>query len=192
MTPIQAAALPRGARTVAVKMRTVYTVVGVLALTGLVVGDGLYRVLWGRFIGAVTFEFYLLLIAGMVLHEGLHGLAMMACGVARRDIQFGVQLWRGAAFAHTSTPMRAPCFRFVCALPLVVLGVGSLLVGLAFGHGLTTRLGVCMVVAAGGDVAMLLALRNVPSTARIVDHATEPGFHVLPADEAAVSVRLTS
>ena len=170
-------------------MRIVYGLVGILLLVSLIGGDMLYRVLWGQSSGKSTWEFYVLLATAIVLHEGLHGLAMMACGVPHRDIHFGVQFSRGAAFAHTATPMPARCYRFVCALPLVVLGVGPLLVGLAFGQGLTTRLGALMVAMAGGDVAILLALRDVPSTARIVDHATQPGFHVLPADGQGGDIR---
>jgi hypothetical protein len=36
-----------------------------------------------------------------------------------------------------------------------------------------------MLVTAGGDLAVFLAVRSVPSGARVIDHPTAPGCHVL-------------
>jgi hypothetical protein len=41
-----------------------------------------------------------------------------------------------------------------------------------------------MIVVAGGDLAILLALRGVRPDARVVDHATAPGFHLLAPEVA--------
>jgi hypothetical protein len=109
---------------------------------------------------------------------------MLLAGVPPRDVRFGVQLRRLGAFATTTTAMSARAYRVACALPLVVLGAAPLLAGLAFGIQMAARFGAVMVVVAGGDVAILLALRGVPPEARIVDHATEPGFHLLAPDQA--------
>lgn len=168
-----------------VRIGAIYWVMGVLLAVGLVGGDLLYRVLWNENAGvSTTWAFYLVLAAAVVAHEGLHGLAMLACGVPGRDIHFGVQVSRGVAFAGTAVPLPVKCFRFVGALPLLVLGVIPFILGLVIGQGLTMRLGALMMGMAGGDVALLFALRNVPSAATIVGHATQPGFHVLPADRA--------
>jgi hypothetical protein len=66
-------------------------------------------------------------------------------------------------------------------LPLLVLGLAPLAVGLAIGNALVVKLGTFMVAGAGGDVAVLLALRQVGDTASVMDHPSEPGCYVLTA-----------
>jgi hypothetical protein len=53
--------------------------------------------------------------------------------------------------------------------------------GLALGDALVAKLGSLMVLGAGGDIAVLLALRKVPPATRVMDHPSRPGCYVLPA-----------
>jgi hypothetical protein len=167
---------------VVIPKRVVYGTVAVLFLVVMVGGLAVHRMLWGRADGERTGVFLLLVAGGLVIHEGLHGVGMLLAGVHVRDLRFGIQLSRFGAFATTATPMSVRAYRLACALPLVVLGAAPLLVGLAFGLQLATKLGAVMVVVAGGDVAILLALRRASPEARVLDHASEPGFHMLAPD----------
>jgi hypothetical protein len=184
-TSLAQGALPSGTTTVVVPMRTVYTTFGLLFLVAMVGGRALYRYFWGPAGGSSTWIFWLLVVGAAIGHEGLHGLAMVLCGVRLRDVRFGFQLSRGAAYATTATPMSARGYRLVCALPLVVLGAVPLAAGLACGQHLAAELGGVMVAASGGDVAILLALRGVAPDARVMDHGSEPGFHLLPQHPVA-------
>lgn len=181
--------LPPGTTAVVVPMPTVLGSVGILFLVAVVGGLALHRQLWGRTDGGSTWNFLLLLAPAIIAHEGLHGLAMVLCGVPPRAVRFGFQLGRGLAYATTARPLSARHYRFVCALPLLVLGVLPLTVGLACGQHLAARLGAVMVALAGGDVAILLALRGVPPDSKVVDYPSEPGCYVLPADDEGREVR---
>jgi hypothetical protein len=161
-------------------MKMVMAMVGVLFLVAVVGGLALHRQLWGRAQSKTEWTFWLMLAAGIVAHEGLHGLAMVFCGVPPRQVRFGVSLSRGAAFATTTAQLSIGQYRFVLVLPLVALGLAPFAVGLACGHVLVAKLGAIMVAGAGGDVAVLLALRGVPPGARVVDHPSEPGCYLLP------------
>jgi hypothetical protein len=173
--------VPPGAVAVVVSMRTVYATTGVLLLVAVLGGLALYRQIWGRTGGETGWDFWVLLVAGVVVHEGLHGLAMVSCGVPPGELRFGVQPSRGVAFATTRRPMAVGHYRFVLVLPLLVLGLVPFVAGLALGDALVAKLGSLMVLGAGGDVAVLLALRSLPSGVRVVDHPSQPGCYVLPA-----------
>lgn len=181
--------LPPGTTAVVVPMPMVLASVGILFLVAMVGGLALHRQLWGRTDGGSTWIFLLLVSTAIVAHEGLHGLAMVLCGVPPREVRFGFQPGRGLAYATTARPLPARHYRFACALPLVVLGLLPLAVGLACGQHLAARLGAVMVALAGGDVAILLALRGVPPDSKVVDHPSEPGCYVLPAEEEGREVR---
>jgi hypothetical protein len=166
---------------VVVPRSRVFLGVGALFLTAYVGGLALHRMLWGRTAANGTWTFLALVGAALFLHEGLHGLGMVLGGAHLRDVRLGFGLRRGgAAYATTATPLAARDYRVACALPLLVLGVAPLVFGLVSGSHLATRLGGTMVALAGGDVAILISLRGVPPDAKVIDHQSEPGFHLLP------------
>jgi hypothetical protein len=176
-------AFPPGTTTVVVPRRITYGTVAGLFLVVVVGGTALHRMIWGRADGG-TGAFLLCVAAGLVAHEGLHGLGMLVGGVPLREVRFGIQLSRSGAFATTAVPMSVRAYRLACALPLVVLGVVPLVLGFVSGLQLAARFGAVMITVAGGDLAILVALRRVPGEARVLDHATEPGFHLLAPEEA--------
>ncbi len=171
---------PPGAVAVVVGMGRVYAVSGVLLLATAIGGVLLFSRLWGTQGEQGGWIFWPLVVAGIVVHEGLHGLAMVLCGVPPGEVRFGIQVSRGAAFATTRRPLSVGAYRFVLVLPLLLLGLAPLAVGLAIGNALVVKLGTFMVAGAGGDVAVLLALRRVGGTASVMDHPSEPGCYVLP------------
>jgi hypothetical protein len=77
--------------------------------------------------------------------------------------------------------MSVGAYRFMLVLPLLVLGLVPFAAGLALGSALVAKLGSLMILGAGADVAVLLALRGVPPAARVMDHPSQPGCYVLPA-----------
>ena len=72
-------------------------------------------------------------------------------------------------------------YRFVLVLPLLVLGLVPFIAGLALGDAVVAKFGSLMVLGAGGDVAIPLALRGVRPEARVVDHPNQPGCWIIPA-----------
>jgi hypothetical protein len=123
---------------------------------------------WLHFLG--------LLVAGIVVHELLHGLGWMVFGgVARADIQFGVKWKMLTPYAHTPARMATRAYRWAVLLPGLVLGVVPALLAIASGSVLLLTFGLAFTVAAGGDFLVLWLLRDVPAEAEVADHPTKAG-----------------
>lgn len=147
-----------------------------------------YRLLWGtgvlerQLTFTVTDGVWVLLAfaAGIVIHEGLHAVGAIWIGkVARTAVHFGFS-WKGMApYAHCREPLSANAYRAMAALPGLVLGVLPGLLGIAFQQWWLVVWGALMLVAAGGDLAILLAIRRVPGDARVLDHPTKAGCLVI-------------
>jgi hypothetical protein len=118
--------------------------------------------------------------AGIVAHEGIHGLSWMIFGrKPRRAIRYGFKLKTLTPYAHCTEPMDARAYRLGAAMPGLLLGVGPWLAGLATGHGPTFLFGLLFTLAALGDAMILWLLRHVPPTAQVIDHPTRAGCYVI-------------
>lgn len=69
--------------------------------------------------------------------------------------------------------------RTAVALPGLTLGLLPALVGLFIGAFWLTLFGTLMVMTAGGDIAVLLAIRHLPPATIVRDHPTKVGCEVL-------------
>lgn len=151
----------------------------------------LYFLIWGAFSYDLTTLFAQLGILGILLiffvsvgvHELLHAVGYTAVGkVAWSDVKFGFS-WKGLApYAHCKAAMTANAYRISVALPGVVLGLLPALYGLATESWGWLLYGIFMLVAAGGDLAVLLALRGVDGRRLVKDHPSEVGCQLLPID----------
>jgi hypothetical protein len=121
-----------------------------------------------------------LLLGSMVVHEGLHALGFVwVGGVGKTAVSFGMN-WRAfTPYAHCREPLTATAYRLCVALPGLVLGLLPGLLGLLLGNAPLLLFGGWMLVAAGGDVAVLWATRHVAAAARVRDHPTQAGCLVL-------------
>lgn len=117
-----------------------------------------------------------LFVAGILVHELLHGLGwMLFGGVARADIQLGVKWKLLTPYAHTSARVAVWPYRWAVLLPGLVLGVLPALAGIATGSVLLLGFGVWFTLTAGGDFLVLWLLRDVPADAEVADHPTKAG-----------------
>jgi hypothetical protein len=96
------------------------------------------------------------------IHELLHLVAFRAGGgVAREDIAIGIS-WR---YLIPHIDLRAPVevrrCRFATVLPGIVTGLLPMLAGALLGSGKLLLVGGLMTAAAGGDVAVLMAMRGI-------------------------------
>lgn len=132
------------------------------------------------------------LVASIVVHELLHGVGYAAGEATWRDVEFGVKWKALTPYAHCKTTLRASSYRFAVALPALVLGTVPATAGLATGSGWLTVYAAFMLFTAGGDFAVLWAIRHVPGPAWVQDHPHDIGALVLndgsSASPPAVSV----
>jgi hypothetical protein len=119
------------------------------------------------------------LVLGVVAHEGLHALGFLLAGCRANDVRFGFNPQYLTIYATADVPISGSAYRFVGALPAVVLGFVPALAGIAIQSAWLTTFGAVMIVFAVGDFMILWYLRAVSSSASVKDHPTKPGFLVL-------------
>ena len=124
----------------------------------------------------------LVLVFGLslIVHELLHAVGFwLVGGVPLNRVKFGFS-WQGfAPYAHCQDPLQTTAYRISVALPGLFLGVLPGLAGVAVQQPLLVMWATLMLLAAGGDTAVLWAVRKVRSTARVLDHPKKVGCQVL-------------
>lgn len=186
------AKLPADTPKIAYEATVSMLVANLMALVMIPLAVGLfwlpYRWLWGDLTFVILFDsfftnlllFLLIFLLSVIVHELLHAIGFrLAGGVPFNRIKFGFS-WAGLApFAHCQEPLRASAYRISVMLPGLVLGVLPGLLGVALQRPLVILWASFMLIAAGGDAAVLWAVRKVPGTAKVLDHPKKVGGQVL-------------
>jgi len=122
----------------------------------------------------------LILILGIVLHEGLHGLTwgIFAKG-GLKSIRYGIKWAYLTPYCHCNEPLKRNHYLLGGIMPGLVLGLFPVIVALIFGIGWLLLLGIFFIGAAGGDLMVLFKLIKVDKKHLIQDHPNEIGFLVL-------------
>ncbi|MAT99050.1 MAG: hypothetical protein CL608_18040 [Anaerolineaceae bacterium] len=130
------------------------------------------------FAGVLTLV--LVLALSLIGHELLHAVGFWLIGGAPLNrIKFGFS-WQGfAPYAHCREPLQTTAYRISVVLPGLFLGVIPGLLAVALRQPLLLMWATLMLLAAGGDAAVLWAVRKVPSTVRVLDHPKKVGCQVL-------------
>lgn len=147
-----------------------------------------YRWLWGEEVldRSLPLDLWslggivLLFVGSILLHEWLHAVGFRRVGGAPKTaVTYGFS-WKGLApYAHCKAPLKAGAYRVSIWLPGVVLGLIPGLVGLVTGLWWLVLWASLMLVAAGGDAAVLLAIHSVPSKALVLDHPERAGCQIV-------------
>jgi hypothetical protein len=123
-----------------------------------------------------------LFVVGVLMHELVHGVTWKVVGRLRwKDIRFGMQLKTFTPYASPTVPMRARTYRMGVMMPLIVVGLIPFAVGLIFGYSQLAVFGMVFTFVAGGDLAVLRAMRSVASSAWVQDHPERAGCYVVAA-----------
>lgn len=125
-------------------------------------------------------QFIGLLIAGIPIHEFLHGLVfgLFARG-GYKSVKFGVDRSTYTPYCHCQAPIRVRYYRVGALLPLFVLGVAPFVVSLFNGSLGWWLYGYFYIIAAGGDLVALKMLKKLPGHKKVLDHPEKMGFYVL-------------
>ena len=126
--------------------------------------------------------FLVLVVAGILAHEAIHGLAWALFGrLPLRRIRFGFQASTLTPYAHAVDPLTARAYRIGAVLPALLLGGLPFVVGTVIGSASLALFGMIFVFAAGGDVLILWLIRGVDPRALVQDHPSRAGCIVLPS-----------
>lgn len=125
-----------------------------------------------------------LLLAGLLLREAVHLAAYYVIGrVPRGAARLG---GTGAGLTprvHCSTRLPARAYRAILLTPALLLGVAPGIVGIVVGSWLLIIWALWMLVAAGGELAALWAMRGLPGDTPVRAHPSRPGCEVFTAGE---------
>lgn len=151
-----------------------------------------FWLLWGATIPAQlaalpsVWQLLLTFAGAIVLHELLHAVGFVIVGgVPGTAVKFGFS-WKGLApYAHCRIPIDIRAYRIATALPGLLLGLLPGAWGVINGSLLLTLFGTLMLIAAGGDFAVLLAIRRVPTHSLVQDHPSLAGCQVLDVKREA-------
>ncbi|MET3291222.1 UNVERIFIED_CONTAM: hypothetical protein ABID98_003792 [Brevibacillus sp. OAP136] len=135
--------------------------------------------------GAISFSvdisdvllFLLLMIAGIVVHEALHGVGFW-CGrkTAWKDIHFGVVWSKLIVYASCEKPISVAHYRFAVVLPTIALGLVPFLLAY-FSQSLFWYMwGIFMIIGSCGDFIILWTLRRYKKGTLIADSLDRIGY----------------
>lgn len=125
------------------------------------------------------------LVAGIVVHELIHAIGFLTAGRAPRShVRVGLNRRTLTPYASCSAPISTTGYRIAALLPAGVLGLVPAAAAVLTGSGALAVFGFAMLALAGGDVALVWAIRGVPSGARVLDHPSRVGCSVV-SDPAA-------
>lgn len=114
------------------------------------------------------------------IHELLHAVGYTAVGKAPwSTVKFGFS-WEGLApYAHCQSSMSASAYRTAVSLPGVLLGILPATAGIIWGQWELLLYGIAMTITAGGDLAVLLSIRNLPGQTLVQDHPSKVGCQIV-------------
>lgn len=142
-----------------------------------------HLLLWG-FEGGFNSRGYLLGFAAFVVliiaHEATHALGwILFARVPPSAIRFGIAWKTLTPYAHSTVPMLASGYRVGVILPLIFTGILPLIIGTLANLGWLSAAGAILISGAVGDLLVLWVIREVPGTARVIDHSENAGCYVV-------------
>ncbi len=119
---------------------------------------------------------FALLLAGIVLHELIHGICMAASASnGWKSVSFGFNAKAIAPYAHCKEPLTPDAYRLSLVMPGFLLGDIPILISWFTGNILFLFFGILFCWAASGDVIMLWLSRNI-TDGLLQDHPDKVGF----------------
>jgi len=124
------------------------------------------------------------LIAGIIVHEVIHGITWAYCGrKPLKTVTFGCQLKSLTLYAHCREPMGIGAYRTGALMPGLITGIVPSAIGIATGNGWIMAYGILFTVAAGGDMLVLWLIRGVEPGKLVKDHPARAGCYVIEKRE---------
>ena len=127
---------------------------------------------------AIDLKWWLLLVllAGIVLHELIHGVCMaLSARKGWKSVSFGFNAKAIAPYAHCKEPLSIGAYRLSLVMPGILLGDIPALISWFTGNILFLFFGILFYWAAAGDIIILWMSRNITG-GMVQDHPDKIGF----------------
>ena len=123
--------------------------------------------------------FIVAIVAGIVLHELIHGITWaIFTKNGFRSIRFGV-LWKYLTpYCHCKEPLKIKHYLAGAITPAIFIGFIPAIVGIIIGSESLTVYGMIFTVAAIGDFMIIHLLRKENRNDYVQDHPSEAGCYI--------------
>lgn len=119
------------------------------------------------------------LCAMIFIHELIHALGFLLCGVSKKSIKFGVNINKAIFYCHTDDKMPLNHYRFSLILPIIITGIIPFLLAL-FILNFIYSLVVCLSISTcSADLLLFIKSFKIKGSEIIVDHPFAPAFYVI-------------
>lgn len=126
-----------------------------------------------------------ILIAGIILHELIHGLTfLLFCKNGFKSIEFGIMWKYLAPYCHCKEPLPIRPYILGALMPAIVLGFIPAGIGLVTGKFIPLIFGLIFSIASGGDFLIVWLLRGQPKDSLVLDHKSKVGCTILEKNES--------
>lgn len=141
----------------------------------------IYKLIYGQtnFSLLAMLAMAVLYIIFIVLHEVFHLIGFMIFGGAKfKELDYGINLKLGIAYATTIKPMTNSAMKKALLLPFWTTGILPTVAGLYIGSFTLVITGALLIAGAVGDFAMYKELRPFPNNALVKDDPELPKLYV--------------
>jgi hypothetical protein len=130
-------------------------------------------------IGIGTLLFFLILTAGMILHELIHGLTWARyTEKGLKSMKFGVLWTMLTPYCHCKEPLKVRQYILGAITPTIFLGLIPAVISILIGSLGLLVFGIFFTMAAGGDFLIINLLRKEKMDNLVQDHPSEAGCFV--------------
>lgn len=155
----------------------------VAAFAVLIIGVMVQILIWQITYFSIDFViiiiFLAVYIAGLILHELIHALAMiLISGASFSDINFGFNKRYLSPYTHCKKIIPVRGFRIGLLLPVLITGILPLIIGIATNILLLTLIGGLLTAGGIGDIIGFCYLVKLPGNALVYDYRYELGCEV--------------
>ena len=130
-------------------------------------------------IGIGTLLFFLILTAGMILHELIHGLTWARyTEKGLKSMKFGILWTMLTPYCHCKEPLKVRQYILGAITPAIFLGLIPAVISILIGSLGLLVFGIFFTMAAGGDFLIINLLRKEKMDNLVQDHPSEAGCFV--------------
>ncbi len=140
----------------------------------------IYYYVWGEisfhFDLSESIYFLCAILISLPIHEFIHGFTWsFFCQNKWKSIHFGVMKETLTPYCHCEEPLRFGSYLIGSLMPLLILGFGISILGIALHSSVLLATGALNMLSAGGDTTIACMLLKYHKC-EILDHPTECGF----------------
>ena len=132
---------------------------------------------------AIFFSFIFIILAGIILHELIHGITWSKFAKhGYKSIKYGI-IWNLITpYCHCKEPLLVKHYIIGAFMPGLILGITPSFFGLVSGNLIWIFLGGFFTLAAGGDFMIISKLLNQNATYYVQDHPSKIGCYIYKSD----------